>query len=219
MLKLIILSVFIWLWITLFSVQASNRIKNPRSHRLPDSTRIPVQGLISRHGDIHSALDSIGRLFNCKVKVKHSAISTTMNARPVLSSLFSKSRNRQYVIRINNRQSFHGVSYDKIPEDARIGLWVHELMHIDDYQNRSVFGVIKRGWQYLSTSGKAKFEWEIDQKVIEAGYGYHLYCWINYVLHESDATEAYRKFKSSIYMNPEDVIERMYENALLSIPD
>ena len=101
------------------------------------------------------------------------------------------------------------VLYDDVPHKARIGLVIHEFMHIRDYQKRHFLGLLKRGWQYLSRRGKHRFEHEIDQMAIDAGYGRYLFSWSSYVLEKSDVDEKYLEFKKDVYMNPEDILSEM----------
>lgn len=141
-----------------------------------------------------------------KIKVKYSSLKTTMTSRPSFGSLFKSRKNRTYVIRINSNESFKGVLYKDVPSDAKTGLWAHELMHIKDYKSRSFFGVVFRGWQYLSKKGKIRFEHEIDHMVIEAGFVDYLYQWSNYVLEESEASDSYKAFKRKIYLSACEII-------------
>src|SRR5690606_17886223 len=104
-------------------------------------------------------VDDIPYLHNQKIIIRKKKLRTTMSARPTWGSLiFRKRENRTYLLQVNNDKAFDGVLYEDVPEMARVGLMMHELMHIKDYQSRSFCGVLQRGWQYLSKSGKKKFE-------------------------------------------------------------
>jgi hypothetical protein len=186
-----------------FFIQGSNRVvdENPEGeikNSMPERWRISENHL----HDIDPLIDALPYMHNQKIKVKHAAIKTTMTARPTLASLFKLRKNRTYIIRINNNDSFSGVLYKDIPSEARIGLWAHEMMHIKDYDSRGFWGVLYRGWQYLSIKGKIRFEREIDQMVIDAGLGAHLYRWSYFVMEESHICPAYKAFKQKIYLSP-----------------
>jgi len=145
-----------------------------------------------------------------KIIVKNSSIKTTMNVRPTIFSLiFNKRENRKYILRINNSEKGESVFYKDVPEDARIGLLAHEMMHIVDFSERSFWGVLKRGIQYLYLKGKAKYESEIDQMVIDIGLGEYLHSWSDYVLNHSEATEDYKDFKRTIYLTPNEIEDRL----------
>lgn len=172
------------------------KIEMPEKWQIPEKY-FPVIDLL---------IDELPCIHNHKIKVKYASLNTTMTARPTFSSLFKSRTNRTYVIRINNNQSFKGVRYHDIPDNARIGLWAHELMHIKDYSNRSFWGVMFRGWQYLSKSGKMRFEREIDRMVVDAGLGDYLYQWSYYVMEEADVCPGYKAFKQKIYLSPCQII-------------
>lgn len=148
-------------------------------------------------------------LHNCKIKIKSKKLKTTMAARPHFLSLLFGKRNRRYVILVNKKEAFKGVHLKDVPSDARVGLFAHELMHIRDYESRKVTGVMERGIQYLSQKGKKKVEHYTDSLTIAAGFGQHLYEWASYVLHDSDACEEYKSFKSEVYMSPVTILSKM----------
>lgn len=153
--------------------------------------------------------DSLDDILDIKIKVKEKRIGTTMAIRPSFLSFFKKPEKRTYVLYINNRKEFKGVLYRDVPHEARIGLLAHELMHVRDYQSKGFGGLVGRGWQYLSKRGKKKFEHEIDQMVIDAGFGFFLYSWSAYVLEESDIDEKYREFKRRVYMKPKSILTEL----------
>ncbi|MBR8536325.1 hypothetical protein KDU71_12205 [Carboxylicivirga sediminis] len=153
-------------------------------------------------------------LHNCKIKVRNKNIKTTMAARPHFFSLLLGKKNRRYVILVNKKESFKGVHLKDVPSEARIGLFAHELMHIRDYESRKVTGVMERGLQYLSQKGKRQVEHYTDSLTIAAGFGQYLYHWANYVLHDSDASDDYKHYKSQIYMTPVRILTQIEESLL-----
>ncbi|ASB50245.1 hypothetical protein [Alkalitalea saponilacus] len=182
----------------------------PKNWDIPEKHHPPLQIIVP---DVPSLHDQ-------RITVKYAHIGTTMNARPTVWSLIFRNRdNRHYIIRVNKNEEFEGVQYNPdIPMESRIGLWIHELMHIKDYNDRGFFGVLERGWQYLSKRGRAKFEYEIDMMVIEAGYRYYLYRWAYYVLYDSDASDEYKQYKRDIYLTPEEILGEMDELGYVHIP-
>jgi hypothetical protein len=161
---------------------------------------------------IQHLVDSMSRALNCKIKVKEAPIATTLNARPAFLSLFGKRKNRVYIIRINNRENFKGIYNHEVPPLAQQGLWFHELMHIKDYQSRSIWGIMYRGVQYLTYNGRKIFEHEIDHMVVMHGYGEALYNWANYIMFESPASEAYKAYKQAVYLTPAQIKVEMGQN-------
>jgi len=148
-------------------------------------------------------------LHGCKIRIKTKKLKTTMSARPGIWSLFLGKKNRQYIIHVNSDEDFEGVLLSDVPEQARIGIFAHELMHIRDYESRKVAGVLKRGFQYLTKKGKIRVEYYTDSLTIAAGFGEQLFQWAAYVLYDSDASEEYKAFKSEIYMSPIAIYNKM----------
>ena len=165
---------------------------------LPENWRLPEKYL----SELEPVIEQVPYLHSQKIKVKYGNLKTTMAMRPTILSVFRSRHNRHYVLRINNDPSFEGVLYKDVPPEARTGLWAHEMMHIRDYKNRGVLGVLFRGWQYLSKRGKIRFEREIDQMTIDAGFEEFLYEWTRFVLEDSQASPAYKAYKREIYLLP-----------------
>lgn len=148
-------------------------------------------------------------LHNCHIKIKTKKLKTTMAARPNFFSLFMGKKKRRYVIVVNNDPDFKGVLLKDVPDQARIGLFAHELMHIRDYESRRIGGIVERGYQYLSQKGKIKVEHYTDSLTIAAGFGQNLYQWATYVLDDSDASEEYKAYKAEIYMKPVSILDQI----------
>lgn len=178
----------------------------PASWHIPDKYAAPLEKIA----------DNLYFLHDQRIKARSSRINTTMNVRPTLGSLLFRSReNRKYIIRVNNRDDFDGVYYHDVPLNAQVGLWAHEMMHIKDFSERGFFGVLARGWQYLSKRGKMRFEHEIDQMVINAGFRHYLFLWATFVLDESEASDSYKDYKRKIYLSPADILIDLDDDGLL----
>lgn len=163
----------------------------------PEAYELPILVAISYYPELKGK----------KIIFKERKIKTTLNARPrFLSLVFSKKQNRTYVVRINKQLKDSIISLKNIPFNAQVGLFGHEFSHFADYQNRSLFGIIRRGFAYLSKKSKTSFEKEIDQKTIEHGLGWQLYEWSYYVQNQSNATTSYKEFKRTTYMTPTEII-------------
>ncbi len=150
-------------------------------------------------------------LQSCDIEIRRKKIKTTMASRPTFFSMFRKKNKRKYIIVFNSDKDFDGVRLKDVPYEAQIGLFAHELMHVRDYQSQNFFGLLKRGWQYLSKRGKIKLEYHIDSMTIAAGFGNNLYEWSFYVLNNSSASEDYKAFKLETYMTPETILDYMKE--------
>jgi hypothetical protein len=152
------------------------------------------------------ALSHFSELSDVKISFIEAPISTTMNCRPEILSLFQNART--YIIRINNKIDFEGILLEDVPFKAQIGIIGHELAHVLDYEAGSMLRVIKRGIDYALPSSKKNFEHEIDLLTIKKGLGYQLADWAEYSMFLSDkASDDYKRFKQTVYMNPGDMYE------------
>jgi len=151
---------------------------------------------------VFTALMYFDELKDTKIKFKKSSIKTTLNTRPTLGSLFRKEKT--FIIRVNINAK-HPILLSAVPFNASIGLLGHEFAHIMDYRKRNFFGILGRGFDYITKKSKGQFEKEIDELTINQGLGWQLYDWANFVLNESKASEKYKAFKRSTYMTPEEI--------------
>lgn len=152
------------------------------------------------------ALSYFPELKDTHIKFKEAKISTTLNARPAISSLlFDKRSKRKYIVRINNTSKESAVTIDEVPFNASIGLLGHEFSHFADYMDRGIMGMLRRAYAYTKTGLKARFEKEIDMHTIKRGLGWQLYDWAYYVLHHSEASEKYKAFKARTYLQPAEI--------------
>ncbi len=159
----------------------------------------------------------MGEILGCRVKLKETKIRTTLNVRPTVASIFKKTSNRTYIVRINNRSRKDAILLSTIPPKAQFGLWMHETMHIADYQQRNAAGILQRATQYLSKKGKKRYEHEIDKMVVENGYGYFLSSWAEFAMNNSNASEKYKEYKRSFYLSPNQINHLMIENPSLEV--
>jgi len=161
-----------------------------------------------------AALSHYPELSNTRIVFKRSKIKTTLNARPTaISLLFRSKEKRKYVIRINSQLKDSVIYFHHIPFNAKVGVLGHELAHINDYNTRNFWRVLKRLFAYSGKKSKAAFEKEIDHTTIEKGLGWQLYDWSDYVLNKSDARVKYKKFKQETYLTPEEIKNRI-ENTI-----
>lgn len=152
------------------------------------------------------ALSYIPELKETKIKFKETKIKTSLNARPTISSLFFKKKEkRTYVVRINNSQKDSIALLSKAPFNARIGVFAHEFCHFKDYNTRNFNGIMQRLSAYKKDETKEAFEKEIDNCTITQGLGWQLYDWAYHVLHNANAKKEYIKFKRLIYLEPSEI--------------
>lgn len=147
------------------------------------------------------ALSFYPELKNEKINIIYAPISTTMNCRPIIGSLFKA--NRKYQMQINNQENFEGILMQDVPFNAQVGILGHELSHIVDYKAGGILRILKRGLDYLLQKTKNKFEHQIDLLTIQKGLGWQVMDFADFAMNRSEkATDKYKKFKKEIYMSP-----------------
>ncbi len=136
------------------------------------------------------------------VVLKYKSIRTSMACKPVLKEIFNKKR--KYEIIINNDPKDVEIPFDKIPFQAKIGIIAHELGHVLDYQNKSLFQLIKTGLLYIIRN-QEKYEKSIDYLTIKKGFGWQVLAWSDYAFNHSNASASYLEFKDTYYFNPKEI--------------
>jgi hypothetical protein len=91
-------------------------------------------------------------------------------------------------------------------EDSIKGLFAHELAHMDNNRDKSIFYFV--GWVF-DKKVRAEYEREADEKVIEVGLGQYLLASA-----ETDATlyspeELEKRYSVYGYLSPEEIIQEM----------
>jgi hypothetical protein len=163
-----------------------------------DSFRLPIE--IARF--FFPELDST------RIKIKEIKIKGSFNAttRPAFFSLFFNGKsNRKYIIRVNSTAINNKIRIDRMPFNALIGLFGHEISHILDYSVMSNCQIVWLGFSYLSRGYKEKYEKNIDQITIIKGLGWQLYDLEKYVLDNVHYSEEYKKYMKDIYLEPSEI--------------
>jgi hypothetical protein len=158
------------------------------------------------------ALSFYPELENTKIRFVLRDTRTTLAARPRLLSLFRGRSKRSYTIYIDQSvQDQQGVLLEELSFNAQVGGLGHEYAHVLDYRNRSGLNIIWLGIKYfLSRKAKASLERAIDKRTIERGLGWQALAWEHYILHQSDASESYKRYKKHIYLSTEEILFYIY---------
>lgn len=153
------------------------------------------------------ALSKYPELAEAEIEFVTKSIKTTMAARPKMNLLFKKRNKREYRIFINNdRSRLEGVLLEDVPFDAQVGVIAHELAHILDYSQKSVFRIIGNGIGYISKDFRSDFEKKTDQLTIERGFGWQVHHFCQYLHSSPDVPKSYKNYKKSVYYSPEEII-------------
>lgn len=155
-------------------------------------------------------------LINEDIRIVYSDISSVMQSRPKIISLFLKKRT--YLIIINNNPENTGINYKKINKETLVGWFGHELAHIIDYKKMNFFQLIIFGIKYLfSRSFKRKIERKTDTTAVNRGLGKKLIKTIRIVTKNPKIKLNYRKNISKYYLKVKEIRKMIKINKLKKI--
>ena len=132
-----------------------------------------------------------------------------MQAQPKFSNLFKGKNSRSYYVFMSRKLSLEGdeFSMDEVPSDVIIGWLGHELGHIMDYREKSAVGLMIFGMRYVTSSRYIKeAERAADTYAVNHGMGEYILKTKNFILNNSDLSEAYKKRIARLYLSPEEIV-------------
>ena len=132
-----------------------------------------------------------------------------MQAQPKFSNLFKGKNSRSYYVFMSRKLSLEGdeFSMDEVPPDVIIGWLGHELGHIMDYREKSAVGLMIFGMRYVTSSRYIKeAERAADTYAVNHGMGEYILKTKNFILNNSDLSEAYKKRIARLYLSPEEIV-------------
>lgn len=153
------------------------------------------------------ALSHYPELKNVKIEFLFRKAKATMETRPKINVNVLGRKHRTYQVFINNNKGKHkALDIDSLTETVKIGWIAHELGHIVDYESRSALSLFFMAPYYVFVpSFKQNIEQSVDIITIRHGFGYEHCEGVEYLLYQSNATEAYKKRNLKYYLP----IERM----------
>ena len=152
--------------------------------------------------------NAFSELKETRIRLVFRAIPMTMQARPNIWQLLIG--RREYLIFINNKKAKNGIVLEDIPFNGQVGVISHEMCHILDYHNKSIWQIIKTGIMYLNPNKKEGYEKSTDYLAVKKGFGLQLHEWSNYVLDDSSIAPEYKKVKERFYLGP-DFIKHVWD--------
>ncbi|MFT4567310.1 MAG: hypothetical protein ACI9FN_002276 [Saprospiraceae bacterium] len=84
---------------------------------------------------------AFSELKETRIRLVFRGIPMTMQARPNIWQLLIGKR--EYLIFINNKKEKNGIVLEDIPFNGQVGVISHEMCHILDYHNKSIWQIIK----------------------------------------------------------------------------
>ena len=135
-----------------------------------------------------------------------------MQAQPRIETMFNKKENRGYNINISSlfKLTHTAIPIHQIPADIMIGWIGHELGHIMDYHNRTIFGMIRFGFGYLfSIKYIQQAERVADTFAVMHGLGHYIIQTKNFILNHAELPEKYKQKIARLYLSPDDIVEQV----------
>lgn len=167
---------------------------------LPDSLELSILAALQHYPELNET----------NIRFITSRIKTTLNVRPTFWSMIFKSKaKRHYVIRINSNRKKAAIALNKVPFNARVGLFGHELAHIVDYNSLNVWGMLGRAIGYLHPRYRMHYEHKIDEMTVDAGLGWQLYDWSKYIQENPNVTENYKLYKKKNYLGAVAIFQKI----------
>ncbi len=132
-----------------------------------------------------------------------------MQAQPLVPTLFRPKARRGYVIKISRcfKGDVQPLPIETIPQNILIGWVGHELGHIMDYLDRSVWSMARYGLGYLlSRRYFMQAERAADLHAISHGLGQKIIATKNFILDHAHLPEHYKEKIRRLYLSPEETV-------------
>lgn len=130
-----------------------------------------------------TALSYFPELQNVKIKFRIKKSFATLKTRPTFLSMFRPKGHRTYVITISNKtiQKLMPITFENLPEVARIGVIGHELSHVLDFSKKTTWQSFKMVMSHLNKHYMDSLEFHTDRICINHGLGKDLESWSSYI--------------------------------------
>jgi len=187
-----------------------NSFKTEDYGRFRENKKIPkvIEKEVLKALSFYPELQSVSINFVFKQNIKKSV----MQAQPRIETMFNKKENRGYNINISSlfKLTHTAIPIHQIPADIMIGWIGHELGHIMDYHNRTIFGMIRFGFGYLfSTKYIQQAERVADTFAVMHGLGHYIIQTKNFILNHAELPEKYKQKIARLYLSPDDIVEQV----------
>jgi len=132
-----------------------------------------------------------------------------MNAQPDILSMLRLMEERKYYVNINRtiKLGDRAHAIEELPESVLIGWIGHELGHIMDYEERSAWGMVKFGFNYvLSPTFVKGAERRADEFAVRHGMSDYIMETKNFILNHAEVSERYKAKIKRLYLSPEEIM-------------
>lgn len=133
-----------------------------------------------------------------------------MSAQPVFKTMFRILDERAYYVNISRtiKLGSKSLKIEDLPKEVLIGWLGHELGHLMDYKNRTVWGMIKFGINYSLSKNYVKgAERKADEYAVQHGLGDYIMKTKNYILNHAEIPASYKEKMKKLYLSPEEIMQ------------
>lgn len=173
-----------------------------RKKTIPEEIKVPVLKTLAHYPDLEDS--------EIIFRFKKSNAKTIMSAQPIFKSMFKALPHRAYYVNISRtiKLGSKSMKVEDLPEDVLIGWLGHELGHLMDYRERSAFGLIWFGLNYLLSQNYVRgAERKADEYAVRNGLGDMIVKTKNYILNHADISHNYKEKMKRLYLSPEEIMK------------
>lgn len=135
---------------------------------------------------------------------------SVMQAQPKISTMFAPERAYNINISALFRLTHTAIPIQQIPSDVIIGWIGHELGHVMDYEQKSVWGMARFGLGYLFSSSFVKeAERVADTFAVNHGLGNYILKTKHFILDHAALSDKYKRKIARLYLSPDDIVEQV----------
>jgi len=144
-----------------------------------------------------------------QIRLKRNIKGSTMQARPTFWSLFTRKRNRKYLILVSETLQISDTTFttEHLDSDILIGWLGHELGHIMDYRERSSLNLLWFGIKYLFSGSYIKeVERAADTYAVRANMERYILKTKRFILGRADISKRYKQKIKKYYLSPDEIL-------------
>lgn len=190
------------------SVTAQSTIDVARLEKFRANKVIPkvLEGEILKALSFYPSLIPVKIRFVFKRRIKGSV----MQAQPRIGTMFGGERAYQINISALFRLAHAATPIHQVPSDILVGWIGHELGHIMDYEQRSLWGMVQFGAGYLfSTAFVRDAERVADTFAVNHGLGKYILKTKHFILDHAALPEKYKRKIARLYLSPDDIVAQV----------
>lgn len=165
-----------------------------------------LEGEILKALSFYPSLIPVDIRFVFKQRIKGSV----MQAQPRIGTLFGATRCYQINISALFRLTHAATPIHQMPSDILVGWIGHELGHIMDYEQRSLWGMVRFGAGYLlSETFVREAERVADTFAVNHGLGGYILQTKHFILDHAALPEKYKRKIARLYLSPDDIVAQV----------